>query len=489
MTTLDASAAVFKIPMELFDLPQPIPRQSLIPPTSMRAMGTAMPRRRRLPETQGHLEAPSSGYKEYLLFALRTRLTPELQELIGRTVLVSYTGYPAPSMRLSLPGGDREPHINEQLRDELNSLLQREAKLPSHQRLECLLLRWNSNRYLSAPSQSAVFGTDGLYEKIPSRWLRGILPFIPLDESLAGNVDLPKIEYRDHGLYCDCLHTAAPTGIDEGESYSNLYARMSALVLRLIRRWYDEGRLVDPEQSLVKRWQLEAVRTVGGNTLYKPHNNWGLSKLSGGTLLDMPVSALLYELAKGRERSVSVRVGINLVDYHRISKSLFDGSIGQNYHFSGGSLHFIPKSLEDMIRVLTGVDQVLYGSSESGAVVTLTASRLSWINMYRLIVERSVSSDIAVYVRRDVEPVFVISFTVPMNTNVAAVRQEVVIRARRTLVYIMDRMTKPGGVEMLDIHGLLDEPNAELPADLSSPTVREHLARERPEMLKDTIQF
>lgn len=486
MTTLDASAAVFKIPHKLFDLPQPVPRQSLIPPTSMRAMGTAIPRRRRL---DGNLEAPSSGYKEYMLFALRTRLTPELQELIGRSVLVSYTGYPAPSMRLSFPGGDREPHINEQLRSELEALLQRETNLPSHQRLECMLLRWNSNRYLAAPVRSGVFGTDGLYEKIPSRWLRAILPFVPFDESLTGNSDLPKIEYRDHGLYCDCLHTAAPTGIDEGESYSNLYARLSALTLRLIRRWYDEGRIVDPEQSLVKKWRLEPVRTVGGTTLYRPVDNWGLSKLSAGSLLDMPVSSLLYELAKGRERSVAIRVGINLVDYHRISRYLFEGNIGHVYHFSGGSLHFIPKNLEDLIRVLVGVDQVLYGSDESGAVITLTASRLSWINMYRLIIQRSVSSDIVVYVRRDVEPVFVISFSVPMNTNVDAVRREVVIRARRTLVYVMDRMAKPGGVEPLDVHGLLDDSTAELPSDLSSPTVREYLSRERPEMLKDEIQF
>ncbi len=282
MTVLDASSATFKIPHELFDLPSPIPRLSAIPPTSMRAMGTVMPRRRRLAEIQNHLEPPSSGFREYMLFALRTRLTPELQELIGKSVLISFTGYPAPSMRLSLPGGDREPHVNEQLRAELNNLLSRETSLPSHQRLECLILRWNEVRYLVASSsKSMIEGVDGLYERIPSRWLRSVMQFIPFDDSLVNDTEIPNLEYRDGGLYADCLHTAGLIGVvDERESYGTLYARMSGIVLSLIRRWYDEGRLVDPEQSLVKRWRLIPVKTISGITLYKPADDWGLSKLS-----------------------------------------------------------------------------------------------------------------------------------------------------------------------------------------------------------------
>jgi hypothetical protein len=433
---------------------------------------------------QGQLEPPTSGYKEYMLFALRTRLTPELQELVGRSVIISFTGYPAPSLQLTMPGTDKEPHINEQLRREIDTLLQREANLSSQQRLECLILRWNSSRYLTA---SSLFGTDGLYHRIPKRWLRAILPFLPLDSSLIDDNTIPRIEYRTDGLYADCLNTAAPIGIEDGETYGNLFARMSFKVLELLRRWYDEGRLVDPEQSLIKRWRLTAVRTVGGTTLYKPSDDWGLTRLARGGLLELPVSSLLWELSKGRERTVSIRVGINLVDYHRISKSLFDGGLATSYHFSGGSLHFIPKSLDDLTRVLDGIDSVLYGEVSSGAVVTLTASRLSWIKMYGLIVQRSVSSDIVIYVRRDVEPVFVISFTVPMNADVAALRQEVVLRARRTLVYLLDHMGKPGAAEKTDIHAILDEPDAELPADLSSPTVRSHLQRERPETMP--IQF
>lgn len=481
-TTLDASAATFKIPLALFDLPPPVPRQSQIAPTSMRAMNTLIPRRRRMAV---HLEPPTSGYREYMLFALRTRLTPELQELVGRAVLVSYTGYPAPSMRLSLAGGDREPHISASLRLELDALLAREASLPSHQRLECLLMRWNAVRYLTAPIHSTSVGTDGMYEKIPSRWLRSIMPFLPLDASLQADTDIPTVEYRDGALYADCLHTASSIGQEEGESYSNLFSRMVTRVMSLVRRWYDEGRIVDPEQSLVTRWKLEAVRTLGGMTMYRPcardtgdctGGNWGISRLSRGGILDLPVSALLYELAKGRERSVAVRVGINLVDYHAISKRLFGGSIGSLYHFAGGALHFIPRDLDDLLRVLDGVDEVLYGGEVSGAVVTLTASRLSWIRVYALVVQRSISSDVAIYVRRDVEPLFVISFGVPVDSNISALRQEIVLRARRLLIYISDRLGAPGSGTATDVHALLDSPETALPSDLSSPTVRSHFA-------------
>jgi hypothetical protein len=381
-------------------------------------------------------------------------------------------------MRLSFTNG-REPHISESLSHNLNALLEREAKLPSSQRLECMILRWNSVRYLNAPAQSAVHGTDGLYEKIPGRWLRSVLPFIPHDESLSSDFEIPKIEYRDGGLYVDCLHTAGKVGIDEGEDYGNLYARLSSRVLTLIRSWYDEGRLVDPEQSLVKRWRLEPVRSIDKITLYKPSDDWGITQLTRGKLLDLPVSALLHDLAKGRERAVAIRVGINLVDYHGISKRLFGGNLGEKYHFSGGSLYFVPRDLDDLIRVLDGIDEVLYGGVVSGAVVTLTASRLSWINMYSLIVQRGISADTVVYVRRDIEPLFVFSFTVPIDVNSAAIRQEVVLRARRTLVYILDKS------EDKDVHSHLDDPNAKLPDDLSSPTVRAHQAR----LIPDPVQF
>lgn len=448
-------------------------------------MGTTIPRRRRLPEIAGRLEAPSSGYREYLLFALRTRITPEIKQLVGRSIVVSYTGYPAASLRLSFSGIEREPHINVALRTDIEALITREAALPYHQRLECLLVGWNTVRYLAAPSQSAVAGTDGLYERIPSRWLRSIIPFIPFDESLQADLDIPTIEYRNGGLFADCLYTAAPTGIDDGETYGNLYARMSSRILILIRRWYDEGRLVDPEQSLVKRWSLEPVRTIGTITLYKPSGDWGLTRLSRGTLLDLPVSSLLYELAKGRDRSVAVRVGVNLVDYHGISQKLFGGGLGAKYHFAGGSLHFVPRGLEDLLRVLDGVDEVLYGGTTSGAVITLAASRLLWLRIYSLVVQRSISTNIAVYVRRDVEPVFVFSFGVPVDSNIAAIRQEVVLRARRTLVYILDSMAEPNR----DVFSVFDDPNTELPADLSSPTVRSHLARKFPEAEVTPIQF
>lgn len=491
MSTLDASAATFKIPHMLFDIADPVPRTSNIPPTSMRAMNIAMPRRRQIAQGGTQLEAPSSGYKEYMLFALRTRITPELQALVGRGVVISYTGYPAPSLRLSLAGGDREPHINETIRSEIDAILKREAELPSHQRLECLLLRWNAVRYLAAPSHYAVSGTDGLYERIPSRWLRSIMPFVPLDETIADDNDIPVIEHRIGGLYADCLHSAAAIGYDQGETYGDLYARLAARVLILIRRWYDEGRLVDPEQSLVRRWRLEAVKTVAGITLYKPSGDWGLTRMTRGTLLDLPVSALLHDMAKGRSRPVAVRVGINLVDYHAISQKLFGGSLEHKYHFAGGALHFTPRDLDDLLRVLDGVDEVLYGGKVSGAVVTLTASRLSWIKVYALVVQRAISANIAVYVRRDVEPVFVFSFTVPVDANIATLRQEVVLRARRLLVYLLDKLTDPTKVGPTDIHALLDEPTTELPEDLSSPTVRSYLTKERPELLKDiqSIQF
>ena len=480
MSTLDASAATFKIPHELFNLPEPLSR-------TVKNSGEAMPRRMIL--KNGTLEPPSSGFKEYLLFALRTRITPELQSLIGRSVLISFTGYPAPSLRLSLPGGDREPHINETLRGEIEAILNREAALPSNQRLECLLLRWNTVKYLAAPTHYAVAGTDGLYERIPSRWVRTILPFIALDPALADDPDIPVIDYRESssgfggGLFSDCLHSAAAISYDQGENYGDLYSRMSYRVLAVVRRWYDEGRLVDPEQSVVKRWRLEAVRTVRGTTLYKPIDEWGLSRLSRETLLDLPVSALLYDLAKGRERSVAVRLGINLVDYHAVSKKLFNGIPG-GYHFAGGSLHFIPKDLDDLLRVVDGVNEVLYGGQTSGAVITLTTSRLSWIRVYALVVQRSISADIAVYVRRDIEPVFVFSFTVPIDSNIATLRQEIVLRSRRLLVYLIDKMGNPPGESdslPIDIHAILDAPNPELPSDLSSPTVRSHLDARFPE--------
>ena len=482
MTTVDSSAAVFKVPLNLFDLPPPMPRQSNIPPNSMRGMATSIPRRRKL-GSKNRLEAPSSGFREYLLFALRTRLATDLQSLIGRSVLITYTGYPAPTMRLSLAPGDREPHINVALRTELDALLVREAALPSHQRLECLIIDGLSVRYLSAPSQSSVTGTDGLYERIPSRWLKAILPFIPLDESLAGDEDIPTIDYRNGALFADCLHTAAALSYDEGESFGQLHARLTGRVIALVRRWYDEGRLIDPEQALVKRWKLEAVRTVSGITLYKPSNDWGLARLSRGTLLDLPVSSLLYELAKGRDRQVGIRVGINLVDYHAISQKIFGGGLGTAYHFSGGSLHFTPKDLDDLLRVLDGVDDVLYGGQTSGAVITLEASRLSWIRVYALIVQRSISANLAIYVRRDVEPVFVFSFTVPIDSNTDAIRREVVLRARRLLIYLMDKFAKEGDTEPTDIHSILDDVSNQLPSDLSSPTVRSYLARERPDSL------
>lgn len=495
-TIYDASAATFKIPLTLFDLPPPVPRQSAIPPTSMRAMGRAVPRRRIIDEK--HLEAPSSGFREYMLFALKTRLTPELKTLIGHSVLVSYVGYPAPSMQLSLPGGvNKEPHINAELRNELNSILTREAELPYHRKLECLILRWNSVRYLTAPTYSTSTATDGLYERIPNRWLRSVLPFVPQDESFADDLEIPKLQYRDGGIYADCLHTSTPLGVDEGETYMDLYSRLAVRVLTLIRKWYDEGRIVDPEQSLVTRWNLESVGTISSTTMYKPKDSWGLAKLSPGKLLDLPVSSLLYDLAKGRERSVAMRVGINLVDYHEISKKLFAGGLMRNYHFSGGSLHFTPTDAEDLIRILNGVNDVLYGGSEStvSAVATLTSSRLSWINMYSLIVQRSISTDTTVYVRRDIEPMFVFSFAVPMITNLPAIRQEVLLRARRTLVYLMDRFASPGSLEPVDVHSLLDDPNTQLPADLSSPTVKAYLAKERPATLTEkrgeelSIQF
>ncbi len=433
----------------------------------MSEMGTTI-RRRRI-STEGDLEPPTSGFREYLLFALKTRLAPELQELIGRSVLVSYTGYPAPTMHLSLPGGSREPHINDQLRQELTALLEREAALPSHKRLQCLLLRWNSLRYLSVSNTSP--------ERVSSRWLRSILPFIPVDETLFEDVEIPRVEYRNGGLYCDCLHTAGIVGVDEGEPYTQLYGRMSVRVVELIRQWYREGRLVDPDQVMVKKWKLVAVRTIGGSTLYKTADDWGLT---GGTLLDMPISALLYELAKGRERSIAVRVGINLVDYHAISKKLFGGGLGSNkYHFSAGVLHAVPRDLDDLLRIVRGVDDVLYGGETSGAVVTLSATRPSWIRIYTLIVQRSITDDVVVYVRRDVEPAFIFSFTVPLDSNIAALRQEVVLRARRTMVYLLDRFAKPGYSEPVDIHSILDDPETQLPTDLSSPTVRSYLAKER----------
>ncbi len=473
-TTVDASAAVFKIPHSLFDLPEPSHK---VPTVTMRDLATTMPRRHKG-------EPPSSGFKEYMLFALRTRLTPELQELIGRSVLVSYTGYPAPSMRLSLPGGDREPHINQELKKELDALLSREANLSSQQRLECLLLRWNSVRYLVGPAQHSLIGPDGLYEKIPSRWVRGVLPFVPLDSSLQDDPDIPKIEYRDGGLYADCLDTAGTVAIDDRESYTVLYARLSNRVLALIRRWYDEGRVIDPEQSLVKRWKLESVRTVGGTTMFKPSNDWGLEKMSRGTLLEMPVSALLHELAKGRERAVAIRAGVNLVDYHEISKRLFGAGLGSKYHFSGGSLHFTPRDLDDLLRVLDGVNDILYGGDTGGAVVTLASSRLSWIHMYALIVQRSITSDIVVYVRRDIEPMFIFSFAVPLDTNLPEIRAEVVLRARRTMVYLLDHYATPGHLEPVDVHSILDNPDTQLPEDLSSPTVRAYLEKEHPEALQ-----
>lgn len=488
MTTSDASAATFKIPYSLFDLPPPVPRGSLIPPTSMRAMGTTIPRRRRLAETNGQLEPPSSGFREYLLFALRTRLTPELKELIGRSVLISFTGYPAPSLRLSLPGGDKEPHINESLRKEIHVLLDRESNLPSHQRLECLLLRWNSVRYLAGPALSSTTGTDGMYEKIPNKWLRSIIPFVSLDSSLREDVEIPKIEYRDGGLYADCLHTAGMLRIDEGESYGDLYSRMAERALAVVRRWYDEGRLVDPEQALVDKWKLEAVRSIEGITLYKPSDDWGLSKLSRGVLMDLPVSALLHDLAKGRHRSVAVRVGINCVDYHEISKRLFGGGLTAKYHFAGGALHFIPKDLEDLLRVLNGVDEVLYGTdNDVRAVATLSSSRLSWINIYSILIQRSITTDITVYMRRDAEPTFVISFVVTPITDLAALRTEIILRARRTFVYLIDYFKKPGHLDPIDIHGLLDDPETRLPEDLSSPTVRGHLKRKK--IAESDIQF
>lgn len=455
-TSLDASSATFKVPLELFNLPQNYSEDLRKEATDV------LPRRKRL-LTSEQLESPFSGYRDYMLFALRTRILPELQPIMGRNIFISYTDYPGATLVLSY-NSNREPQITTGLSEEIKSLIEKQVNLPSEQRLECLLLKWNSVRYLTPP-----VGSSGVQERIPGKWLKAILPFIPHDATFAEDPSIPTLIYRNNedALYADCLQNSDDP---EEEYFMDLYSRMVNKILTLVKQWYLEGRVVDPSEDIIEDWKLSSVISIDGKTLFKPQDDWGISKVSRGNLLELPISGLLHDLGKGKERTVPIRAGVNLVNYHGIAKSLYGSGISTgNYYFSGGNLNFIPKNIQDLLFVINTVDQVLYGGEVSGAVFTLSSSRLSWIRVFSIITQRSVSKDLAVYVRRDLEPEFVFSAMVPLNSNVSELRREVLLRSRRLLVYLMKKL------ETQDIHSTLDNPETKLPEDLSSPTVRSYL--------------
>lgn len=513
---LPGSAAVFDIPSDYFLLEgakrdgQTIRLNYAGEHAEAIKLKTLPPRRRRLVKLSDNgrplavsYELPLSGFREYLLFALKSRIMPSLQHIMGRGIRVTFVDHPVPKMKLSEAGIDTEPRITREMRDLVDSLLERETTaLASSRRLECLLLSPTMTRYLAAHPLRAIVGQDGLYERIPRRWLRTILPFVPFSKEVLGDPEMPVVHHRTEaesgveggGLFADCMHTASSLGYEEGETPRELYARLSEHVLGLVRLWYDKGYIAEPETSLVTNWELEPVTNLGqahGGTLYKTKNDWGMTAVTQGLLVDMPVTSLLWELNKGRHRQVAVHVGGNLVDYHVLTNRLFGGGILSSprsppFHFADGSLHFTPNSLTILKHVLDTVDATLYGDNvplEPGSgpplpnsVLTLDADRISWLRVYNLVIKRSISADTAVYIRRDVRPVFVLSFVVPPLTNALTLRAEILLRSRRLMLYIMNHFAASSDTPCeADVHSRLESFES-LPPELERKTVREILS-------------
>lgn len=402
------------------------------------------------------------GHREFLLFALRTRISPEIKSILGIPVFIDFVGYPGSEISINLPGG-KDLYLNDELRKEIQEVIDENVEFPDAKKLECLMLRCDSTHYIS----NSMF-LDGGFQRIPPKWIRSVLPF------LHSLIEIPKelqIRYdsQECGIFVGGLLEHKET------NYKTVYNEISSNIIDALMKLWSEGGIVDVPQDMVDKWDLEMISKVKVNdnttTLYSPSldTKWGnlCTKLS-----DMPVSAFLYDLMKGSERQVPVKVGINLVDYHYIAKEVNGNTLA---HFSNGSLYFTPKSAKHLSEIVNGVERVKWGGQYYGSVICFYSTRLSWIRAYSLIVRRSVSNDLVLYVRRDYTlPVFVLSVgSIPMDVDTTTLRQEILLRTRRLLLFLKHKMILPGENE--DIHSILDDVNSKLPDDVSSPTVRDHV--------------
>ncbi len=375
--------------------------------------------------------------KDYLLFALRTRLIPRLQKMLGKRIDVNFSegslihvGYSYGELYMST---DMYEEVKDVIEDEASS------NIPY-----CLLLDPKSE-FLDINNPS---------------WVLSMLPFI-------SSVSQHQIKIHDGKLFID---------LREFIDYKIVYSNILTDVLAELKNKYDGGYIVSPTKSLIEKWKLvPVIRGKDGNSLYSP-DNWYLHH---SIVLDTPLSLLFQTLTDDtKDVKIGMYVGLNMVDYHHISDRVFKGNF--SFFFEDSKVFFTPTDVGDLLNKTSQINEVIHGMDSYGKVLCMYASRLSWMRIYAVIAQRAIPGKYTVYVRRDIKPVFVFSITVPDDTNLDELEYEMRIRGHRLLLYLMEKLNPPDG----DIHTVLDNavslpqelnlPPNFVPGGLSSERLKEH---------------
>ncbi len=395
-------------------------------------------------------DLPSSllKYKEYGLFCLKTRLTPRLKPLLGKMVDIFYL-LEGSNPRINL---SEDFFLSEDLEERVKNIINEEVKEVETNWL-CLLLD---------PDEPTLFSSGISFGK---SWFRTMLSYVvqtnfitfaELDEEGLIERRSKLVLPEDGKVYIDLRNVV---------EYKSLYSAHINTILTDLQDKFDKGYVINPPPKLIKRWKLKKVenrRNEDGETDQLYHMK-EIPTLPG---VLTPFSLFFENVVNGRDPNIEIHVGLNKVNYHYISLELFQGEKYVPYYFSGGSLFFKPSGLDDLIEKVAAVNEILWGPTFYGKVLTMEATRLSWMRVYAILAQRAIPGKQTVYVKTEARPMFVFSVMVPQDTNLDEIEYEMTIRGYRLLLYLKEKLNPPGG----DIHRVLDaNMRINLPSELLLP--------------------
>lgn len=188
---------------------------------------------------------PGSDYTDYELFALQTRITPLVRELVKESsAMVHFDLY-------------QDHRIKIRILSKYGSYTNND--LPNMERIVSLVSEHADRNYLRF-HQALLYNTAASQlEGIPDTWVSTILPIIPVDDTLA--IDY-HIDEKMNGNYYINLRKV--------EDYDRIYQTMLGEMISQLKRLHQEGVCLLPN-SMAEPWELRKVAdSTPGFAYYRP---------------------------------------------------------------------------------------------------------------------------------------------------------------------------------------------------------------------------